>query len=167
MSLSIDLHLDQDKMVSLEAWRAVVSRKKYPLDFTEEFDPYGAPGCLTCTYNKAPTTIEYYFNDAPEVTPPASLACTKHAVAEFRVNTRDGELAWHAAVAAAASLCIATAGIIEDEDCREINARSAVSWARGILAADDDMAKQALSFPHPEDEIASEICATKPWWRFW
>jgi hypothetical protein len=165
MALSIDVHLDQDKLPSVVEWQATIRKRKYPLMLPTDLDPRSPSGTLDCIYDDSETTFEYYFNDSPEISAPMSCPVSKHAVAEFRVNTGDGESAWHAAVAAAASLCIVVGGVIEDADCRHVESKRAGAWAKNILGKDDELAKQALAFPSPEEyENSNE---KKSWWRFW
>jgi hypothetical protein len=155
-------------MVAIEAWKEAIVRCGYPLVFLTAFDPLSQPGCVDCSYDGQKTEIEYYFDESPEIPAPPSLANTHRVVAQFCVRTRYGESARCAAVAAAASLCIATGGVIED-DGSHFSARRAAGWARGILNADEELAKKALAFPHPDSVEDSEQAfrPVKPWWRFW
>ena len=155
-------------MITLEAWQSAVAKRGYALVFLKPFDPLSQPGCIECSYSGEPTEIEYYFSENPEIPAPTSLANTQRALAEFRINTRYGETAWFAAVAAAAALCIATDGVIEDDDCAQFSARKAAAWARGILHADEELAKKALAYPHPDTANDPQRSGSaKPWWRFW
>jgi hypothetical protein len=168
MSIGIHVHVDRQKMPDLAQWREAIVKRGYPLVLLDSFDVLSPPGSISCRYDGEVTEFEYYFNDNPELPPPPKFSASQRAIAEFRINTRFGDPGWFAAVAAADALCAATGGVIEDDDSSYHRGRSAASWAKGIIYADEVLAKKALAFPHP-DTVAEEKPSRgeKSWWQFW
>ena len=167
MSLGLRVHFDRQRSTTLDRWRASISKLDYPLVLPDSLDPADTNGYLDCSYNGQETAIAIDLNKECELPSPFSEEVDRVTM-EFTVNTLHGERAWFAAVAAAASLCVVTGGVIEDDDCARFTSRRARSWANSILNAEDAMARAATQYPHPDSEpVAAVKGPPESWWKWW
>ena len=167
MSLGLWVHFESKRLATLHEWRAALDKLKYPLALPDSLDPSATPGYLDCSYGGKPTSFAIDLNEEPELPSPFPEEVDRQTM-EFTVNTLHGETAWFAAVAAAASFCVATNGVVEDDSCSRFTSRRVRSWANSILKEDDAMTKAALKYPHPESVPVSEVKGpSEPWWKWW
>jgi hypothetical protein len=158
---------DRKNRVTLEGWRAAISKLDYPLVLPDALDPSDTNGYLDCSYNSHETSIAIDLNEECELPSPFSEEIDRIAM-EFTVNTVHGESAWFAAVAAAASFCVATGGVVEDDDCARFTSRRVRSWANSILKEDDVIARAAAQYAHPDAEPVSAVKGPpESWWKWW
>jgi hypothetical protein len=167
MSLGLCVHFDKRNMITLETWRAEISKLGYPLVLPDSFDPSSTEGYIDCVYDGEPTSFAIDLNDDSELPSPFPDGVARLTM-EFSVNTSYGEAGWFGAVAAAAAFCLATAGVIDEYNGLLIKHRRARAWARSIIRVDDAMTRMAMKHPHPDTEPAERVKGpAKSWWAWW
>ncbi|HZF15046.1 MAG TPA: hypothetical protein VE046_03790 [Steroidobacteraceae bacterium] len=167
MSLWLCVHFDRRRLITLQGWRGATSKLEYPLVFPDSLDPAETPGYFDCSYAGEATSFAIDLNEEPELPSPFPNDVDRLTM-EFTVNTLGGEIAWFAAVAAAAAFCLATDGVVEDGSCSRFASREVGSWANSILNADDSMTEVALKHPHPDSVPVTDIKGpSEPWRKRW
>ncbi|MEO8065210.1 MAG: hypothetical protein ABI821_20955 [Pseudomonadota bacterium] len=166
MSLDYFVHFERQRSVTLSQWREKIIALGYPLVLPDTVDPSAPEGVTDCTYENEAVVLGFFLDENPELPSPFA-GKSQSFLMQFNFSASAGERTNLAAVAAAASFCIATGGVIND-DSELIRASKAKAWARSLLKEDDAMTKLALKFAHPDRVPVVEVKGpSESWWKWW